>query len=118
LPQWRRTVGSVWVHQSDVELGLGACVLPSAVTGVQSSFRGGRDDAVARGHLDPALAYIAWVETEAGIDRSFTFCGDDPWVYEVIPIGDLLPDPDPTKLPGWQACRAARIVRVISRPSG
>lgn len=53
---------------------------------------------------------------DAHVDR-FTFVTPRSFVYHVEPDGVLEPDPDPSALTAFRACRRARVIECLLRPS-
>ena len=105
----------MFVHVSPHRIAVGDFVLPSSLTGIETTYGPGRADAIARGQLDPTSVHVMCVESDAPI-RGYSFAGPDDYNYEVKPIGELLDDPDPMKRPGWFRCQRARVLRCLYDP--
>jgi hypothetical protein len=108
----------VWVHLSR-HLIDDDHVWPASRTDIYSSFGNAeaRDAAIRMGQYNPGLVSVMCVDSTAHIG-SFTFCGDDPYCYEVEPEGPEYPDPDPDRsaLPNFRCFRSARIIRLLFGP--
>jgi hypothetical protein len=72
--------------------------------------------AMGQGRTDRVFVY--WSNS----DDPFNHIGRTSWAqrdryfYEVDPVGDLEPDPDPTALLGFHCCLEAVVIRCLFSP--
>ena|SRR5580658_107418 len=113
-------LSGAWLHGSRVCFDDGALVLPPAVTGVPSASWGpAKDDALYRKFYRDDRVSIFNSEGLAVINfvGSYTFTGrDSHFIYEVLPLGPLEMDLDPSALPAWRLVEKARIMRMLWDP--
>ncbi|WP_316205311.1 hypothetical protein [Bradyrhizobium sp. SZCCHNS3004] len=96
-----------YFHGGNRKLRVGDNILPPSISGAQRV--AGLNNPLSRQDR-------AYLTLSIDAARFFASSSDNPIVYEVIPIGDVEPDPD-CKVPGVSfACSSARIIALHKIP--
>jgi hypothetical protein len=107
----------IWLHASPADIEPGQFVRsPNSLQMTPRSFPYDLQRAVEMGHI--RLDRVSIFDSEGvGVENHigrFQFTQDrSARIYEVEPIGDLEPDPDPTALHTFRICERARVVRRL-----